>query len=108
MKPAHTAKSGAETHNVTGFLPEDKDFGGAWDQRPPLLFQIMSTEDQDSREPAGYAMYDGRIVLDAFDHGIRHFPGQLPLPLSTELEGWRFEHYLRRNRQIKRYDLMGE
>lgn len=48
-----------------------------------------------------------RIVLDGFDHGLRNFGSQLPMYVSSELEGHDIEDYLRRNREISVYDLVG-
>ena len=50
--------------------------------------------------------YDGRIVLDGYDHPVREFP-ELPATLSTEMSGCEVEYYLRQNQAIKPYDLMG-
>ena len=68
----------------------------------------MSSNDQYSSRPTDYVRHDGKILLDAYDHGIRSFPTELPVALSTELEGWEVENYLRKNREIKVYDLMGK
>ena len=52
-------------------------------------------------------MDEGRIVLDGFDHGLRDFGNQLPMYVSSELEGRDIEDYLRRNWEITVYDLVG-
>ena len=54
-----------------------------------------------------YVMDNGRIVLDAFDHGLRNFGSQLPMYVSSELEGHDIEDYLRWNSEIFVYDLVG-
>ena len=51
-------------------------------------------------------MYHGHIILDAFDHGLRDFP-ELPVVLSSELEGSDIEYYYRQNGEIADYDLVG-
>lgn len=53
-------------------------------------------------------MYQGQVVLDPYDHPVRDFPTELPPTLSTEMNGWEIEYYLRQNRAIKAYDLMGK
>ena len=51
-------------------------------------------------------MYHGHVILDAFDHGLRNFP-ELPVVLSSELEGSDIEYYYRQNAEIADYDLVG-
>ena len=51
-------------------------------------------------------MYNGHIILDAFNHGLRDFP-ELPVVLSSQLEGSDIEYYYRQNREIADYDLIG-
>ena len=51
--------------------------------------------------------YEGRIVLDSFDHGIRDFPGILPMCLSSELAGHDIMHYMRQDKNISLYDMIG-
>ena len=105
----HARKPGVEDDNVTAFLPHDREFGGEWNQRPDLLFQIRPPQSRVSTPPTGYmTSAQGKVLLDPFDHGIRDFPGELPPSLSTEIEGWEVEYYLRKNEQIKPYDLMGK
>ena len=58
------------------------------------------------RQPTRYVTDNGRIVLDAFDHGLRNFP-ELPVVLSSELEGSDIEYYYRQNAEIADYDLVG-
>ena len=76
------------------------------ENRPDRLFQIDNTSPK-GEKPDGYVMDEGRIVLDAFDHGLRNFGYQLPMDVSSELEGHDIEDYLRRNREISVYDLVG-
>ena len=70
------------------------------------LFQIHQANPK-GEKPDGYVMDEGRLVLDAFDHGLRNFGLQLPMYVSSELEGHDIEDYLRRNREISVYDLIG-
>ena len=51
---------------------------------------------------------DGRVMLDPYDHPIRNFGNELPIIISSEIQGWEVENYLRRNHAIKVYDLVGE
>ncbi|KAL2038871.1 hypothetical protein N7G274_008393 [Stereocaulon virgatum] len=100
----HGNKGGKHPTNYTSFLPKDKDFGPLRANRPDILFRI-TRDGQYSVQPAGYLLDEGRIVLDAFDHGIRDFP-HLPKVLSSELEGHDIEYYCRQNAQLTDYDLI--
>ena len=93
---------------MTGFVKKDYNYGPKRENRPDRLFQIQKSEDQKGEEPDGYVMDEGRIVLDGFDHGLRNFGSQLPMYVSSELEGHDIEDYLRRNWQISMYDLVGK
>lgn len=91
---------------MTAFVKKDYNYGPKRENRPDCLFQIKS-DGAKGKLPEGYVMDGDRIVLDAFDHGLRNFGDQLPIYVSSELEGQDIEHYLRRNWQIAVYDLVG-
>ena len=109
MVAAHPKANGnrhkLEPLNYTAFLPKDKDVGTARAYRPDILFQIRPIQ-LHAVKPNGYVMYNGRIILDPFDHGLRNFP-ELPVALSSELEGSDIEYYYRQNLEIADYDLIG-
>ena len=105
---AHGRTRGGECDNITSFLPQDRDIGGQWNQLPQLLFDNTPSENQHSAKPTDYVRHRGRILLDPYYHGIRDFPTELPVALSTELEDWNIEYLLRKNKEIKIYDLMGK
>lgn len=109
MVTAHKKKNGnnhrQEPLNYTAFLEKDRDVGTARAHRPDILFQIRTPELR-SVKPDGYVKYNGRIILDPFDHGLRNFP-ELPVALSSELEGCDIEYYYRQNAEIADYDLIG-
>ena len=88
-------------------MKKDYNYGPKRENWPDCLFQIQSNGAK-GEMPNGYVMDGERIVLDAFDHGLRNFGNQLPVYVSTELEGHDVEHYLRRNREISVYDLIGK
>ena len=52
-------------------------------------------------------MDHGRIVIDAYGHGIRDFPSILPQALSTELHVHDIVYYFRQNDYVTLYDLVG-
>ena len=99
-------KRGYEDTNVTAFVKRDYNYGPKHENRPDRLHQIRSNGVK-GEKPNGYVMDKGRIVLDAFDHGLRNFGSQLPMYISSEVEGHDIEDYLRRNSQISVYDLVG-
>ena len=109
MVTAHRKKNGnshrQEPLNYTAFLAKDRDVGSERAHRPDILFQIRTPELR-SMKPDGYVKYNGRIILDPFDHGLRNFP-ELPVALSSELEGCDIEYYYRQNAEIADYDLIG-
>ena len=102
---AHGNVYGNEPTNYTAFLPKDKNVGTARAHRPDILFQIRN-DNLRCVKPTGYLKDRGRIVLDTFDHGLRNFP-ELPVVLSSELEGSDIEYYYRQNGEIADYDLIG-
>ena len=75
--------------------------------RAPLLFQIKPTNFR-KEKPQDYMNDHGRIVLDAFDHGIRDFGDILPKCLSSELAGHDIVYYFRQNEEIQLYDMVGK
>ncbi|KAM0798790.1 hypothetical protein BDR22DRAFT_890910 [Usnea florida] len=98
-------KRGYEDTNVTAFVKKDYNYGPNRANWPDRLFQIENI-DSKSELPNGYVKDEGRIVLDAFDHGLRDFGNQLPMYVSSEVEGRDIEDYLRRNWEITVYDLI--
>jgi len=102
----HEKEKGYDATDVTTFLEKDKTYGGLRQHRAPLLYQIRPTGPQ-GLKPSGYMKDGDRVVLDAFDHGIRDFPGILPKLLSSELAGHDIMHYFRQNEHIQLYDLIG-
>lgn len=91
---------------MTAFVKKDYNYGPKRENRPDRLFQIASN-DTKGELADGYIMDGDRVVLDAFDHGLRNFGNQLPLYVSSELQGHDIEDYLRRNWRISVYDLVG-
>ena len=93
----------------TSFLLQDEMYGGDRTNRHPILFQLKPTKQAQSwQTPSGYVMDAGRVVLDPYDHAIRDFGNDLPLCLSSQIEGHDIETYMRRNKEITFYDLIGE
>ena len=101
----HGNKHKRDPLNYTSFLAKDRDVGSDRAHRPDILFQIR-TQVLHGVKPNGYAKWNGCIILDPFDHGLRNFP-ELPLVLSSELGGCDIEYYYRQNAEIADYDLIG-
>lgn len=102
----HGNSHGLSPLNYTSFLAQDKSYGPSRDNRNHILFQLEPTTV--GVEPTDYLRYEDKVVLDAYDHGIRDFGDAMPLCLSTELEGHDIETYKRRNSKMALYDLIGE
>ena len=92
--------------DVASFLAKDRDFGTAWAHRPPILFQLYAGQNRVAVKPQGVLMDGNRVMLDPYDHPIRDFP-ELPVTLSSKEKGMWIEYYMRQNKEIKLYDLMG-
>ena len=102
---ANGNKHKREPYNYTSFLAKDRNVGSERAHRPDILFQIRTPE-LHAVKPNGYVMWNGCIILDPFDHGLRNFP-ELPVVLSSELAGCDIEYYYRQNSEIADYDLIG-
>ena len=90
-------------------LERDQSYGPHRKDWDPILFKLHpSTADKKGKHPQVYCMYNGNIVLDGYGHGVRDFGDDLPMCLSSEIEGHDIEVYTRRNAEIKYYDLLGK
>ena len=103
---SHGNKNGHNPTDYTSFLPRDQSYGEDRGHRNPILFQIEPSNA--GRKPTNYVVDNGYVVLDPFDHGIRDFGNDMPLCLSSRLDGWDIETYLRRNSEISYYDIIGK
>jgi hypothetical protein len=102
----HGNNNGKGPDNYTSFLPQDKPFGPFRAQWNPILWKLKRCYES-SLKPTDFVKVDGRVVLDAFDHGIRDFGDALPLCISSEVQGHDVETYMRRNSEMTYYDLVG-
>ena len=75
-----------EPYNYTAFLAKNRDIGSARAHRPDILFQIRTPELR-SVKPDGYVKYNGRIILDPFDHGLQ---GSMLLGRAGRRSGYAF------------------
>ena len=103
---AHGDINGQHPTDRTSFILQDQDYGEVREHRHPILFQLRPTNNVGWR-PTAYVMDNGCVVLDSSDHGIRDFGNDLPQCISSRIEGWDIETYLRRNKGIRHYDIIG-
>jgi len=102
----HNYANGKNPTDYTSFYAPWQGCGKDRASRSSLLFQIQ-VANAHKQEPTGYMMDRTRIVLDAWDHGIRDFP-ELPEAISSAIEGHDVEDLMRRNLAIKLYDVLGK
>ena len=102
---SHGDINGQNPADYTSFLLKDQKYGEDRGTRNPILFQLKPT--QGGQKPTRYVTDSGLIVLDPFDHGIRDFGTDIPLCLSSHIDGRDVETYMRRNAEISFYDLIG-
>ena len=101
-------KDGEDPSNVTSFLPKDENYGYDRKDRPDILFTLVEPVQRHAQKPAGYMMFEGRICLDSYLNGIRDFAVELPGTISADVDGQDIEYWMRQNREISRYDIMGK
>ena len=104
---AHGRSEDGNGTNRTAFLFRDRDYGEDWARLPPVIYELYQPADRRAVKPVGPLMYGDCVMLDPYDHPIRDFPGDLPVVLCADLHGVWVEYYLRSNREIRPYDLMG-
>ena len=94
--------------NRTAYLHRDRNYGEEWANLPPIIYELYPPANRRAVKPRDVLRdASNRIMLDPYDHPIRDFPGELPIVLSDTLHGVWVEYYLRSNREIKVYDLIG-
>ncbi|MCJ1289936.1 hypothetical protein MMC34_001470 [Xylographa carneopallida] len=102
----HTRAAGPEPNNITSFHPYHRHWGPNVDSRPKILFQFDPYNDwgRINCKPKGM-MYKGQIVLDAENRQVRDFY-EMPLTISTQIEGWFIEALIRLNPSIRYTDFI--
>ena len=102
MVTAHQKANGnghkLEPYNYTAFLAKDRDVGKARADRPDILFQIRTPELR-SVNPDRYVKYNGRMILDPFDHGLQGsmLSGRAVEDLATHKKDARADRWKLRN-----------
>ncbi|KAL9613290.1 MAG: hypothetical protein Q9167_002157 [Letrouitia subvulpina] len=98
----HPPAQGGSALDRTSFFAPQRDWGfQAREYRPEVLFQWDEVESPEALHP-GFMMDQGRIVLDSNNHPVVNW--DIPLTLSSEVEGGRLEAMHRLNGKINKDD----
>lgn len=112
-RSGHERRSGPDERDVTSFVSSQKDWGGDRDQRPDILFDLYKPVQQNLPEP-GYlftpsptqAFPELCVVIDDYERQpLLNYP-ELPIIISTRVEGWLLEAWMRSNLEISIEDLL--
>lgn len=113
MLIAHAHAKGEVADDETAFLLVDQGVGYDRADRPRILFQHTSAGTGRGSRPKRPVFdtdqRDGKpvVLIDWNDHEIRDFGDDLPVTLSSELDGQDIETYTRRNKYITLGDICG-
>lgn len=89
---------------MTAFHPDQKDWGEERPFRPKILFQLDPPKDRkDPTYAVGNMMYNGHLLLDPDNRPIRNFH-EIPLTVSSQVEGWVMEAIRRQHSKISAND----
>lgn len=96
----HERDSGKHQDDITSFHPDQKGWGEDRSCRPNILFQFEAPQNyKDQKQEVGNMMYGDKIVLDPDNRPVRNFQ-EIPLTVSSKVEGWLMEAIRRQNHQI--------
>ena len=97
---AHKRESGTLPNDITSFHPNQKDWGEDRPYRPKILFQFEAPPNwKNTKDEVGMMLYGDKIVLDPDNRPVRGF-AEIPLTVSSKVEGWLMEAIRRQNHQI--------
>ena len=89
---------GPREHDETSFVPSQRHWGPDLMNRPALTTMFdhpdWTSRDMRSRQRPDWLKYDGVVVLDQYNQPIYDWPN-LPLTLSSAIEGWKIESLFR-------------
>jgi len=102
----HPRATGTPADDITCFHPYQRFWGADEGSRPEILFQFDPEDNWGSIncKPTGM-VYDGKIVLDVDNRQVRDFY-EMPLTVSTQVEGWYVEALIRLNPFIRYTDFI--
>jgi hypothetical protein len=91
--------------DITSYHPGQRTWAWTKDRRPEILFQYKKSGHSNPTHLITYLIDPyGRVVIDEENHPVRHFD-VLPLTISTEVEGWRLEAWMRIDDRIRYNDI---
>ena len=103
----HPRQQGVEEYDRTAFLESQRHWDGdrqQWSQiKDNILNRLEKTDHEDPDYEVPHMYYEGRIVLDLDNHPVRAFT-DIPLVLSSQIEGWLMEAIQRIDSRIERGD----
>lgn len=103
---AHKPSSGTEATDITAFHPDQRDWQERDDGCPEILRYFEKPLDfVKPKYELGFIYFDGFLVLDYKGHPLKPFRN-IPLTLSSKLEGWRAEAIRRSDPRIGNKDLV--
>ena len=98
-------KSGRDPMDVTAYHPHQASWGLDRASRPAVLSLWLPPNGQNNAIAAlGSLKYRGRILLDWEGRNIKAFPN-LPLTISSAVEGWRAEAWMREDKRMTYRDI---
>ena len=106
---AYKRAEGKHHDDITSYLDEQKDWGKERSQRPAVLFELHEPHGPHLLPPSLRfidANNKSHLVIDSRMHlPLRHFPN-LPISISTKVEGWLMEAWERQNHYISLDDYL--
>ena len=100
---------GSTTHDKTCFHPDQEAWGPDRSDRPDILFQYNKPKKSKRHEPlpdVEKLMWNGLVIVDKKTLlPLRDFPN-IPLCLSSRVEGWLLEALMRQDSRIIHEDLV--
>jgi len=96
----HQRESGTLANDITSFHADQKDWGEDRACRPKILFQFEAPPNwKAAKDEVGMMLHGDKIVLDPDNRPVRAFT-EIPLTVSSKVEGWLMEVIRRQNHQI--------
>ena len=91
---------------MTAVHEDQLSWGSDIKHRPGELLSFdRPTAENVSKKEIGYLKYDGKVPLDFRGKPLRNFPS-LPLVISSDVEGWRVEAWMRSDLRMKMPDII--
>ena len=91
--------------DITTYHPDQKTWGPAWQDRPPILKRFVRGEYLGSSYEPAVLTDRGRVVIDQDNHAVKAW-SELPLCISSKVPGWKMEAWRRINPKISIFDFL--